>query len=162
MSNLADIELLGMSYRVAMEKSTDPRTQNGAVLVTTQGVISDANRFPNGVKDIAKRWVSPLKYKYVEHAERNVIYRAAARGIMTSNTTMYVPWFACADCARGIIQAGISRVVGHDAEFHSHPKWDEEIKLADEMLTEAGIKFERIKFKFSGIEILFDGQTVRP
>jgi dCMP deaminase len=49
----------------------------------------------------------------MEHAERDAIYKAAFVGMQTEGATLYVPWFACADCARAIIAAGITRVVGN-------------------------------------------------
>jgi deoxycytidylate deaminase len=93
---------LKLAYEVAAEKSTDPSTQNGAVLVglpcsewthevNDQGqleyvqrkpcreFIASANFFPQGVQESEERWTRPLKYKFVEHAERNVIYHLRSR-----------------------------------------------------------------------------------
>jgi dCMP deaminase len=158
-----NIKFLEDAYKAAMILSTDPRTQNGAILVLQNGfILRDANHFPTGVTETPERWKQPLKYKFVEHAERNVILQAARIGYSTLNATMYVPWFACADCARSIIQAGVKKVVGHDAPFHNRPDWQNNIDVADTMLKEASIDFIRIVHKFSGIEILFDGVKVEP
>lgn len=160
---------LKLAYQVAAEKSTDPSTQNGAVLVSplrslegkpVREFIASANFFPEGVKESQERWVRPLKYKFVEHAERNVIYLAAKRGFKTEGATMYVPWFACADCARAIIQAGITEVVGHDYPPHKEQtSWKESIEIADKMLEEAGVKFTRVPGVF-GVKIRFNGQVI--
>lgn len=45
------------------------------------------------------------------HAEENVLYFAANRGIPTRGTTMYVTHAPCYRCARGIVNAGIERVI---------------------------------------------------
>jgi dCMP deaminase len=155
--------LLHLAYEMAEHSSTDPRTQNGAVLLCMNGrQVKGANHFPRGVRNTPQRWEKPLKYQVVEHAERNAIYRAAMLGIATDNATLVVPWFACADCARGIIQSGIKMVIGHDAPFHNRPDWQSNIDIADQMLKEAGVDFIRIKHKFSGIQIRFDGVIVEP
>src|SRR5687768_3524816 len=126
-----DRAMLQAAYFHASKYSTDPNTQNAAVLIddmpsgfddsgryilSKKIVASGANHFPDGVKELPERWERPIKYSYVEHAERNCIYSAAKRGIKTDGLVMYCPWFACADCARAIIQAGIAEVVGHDIE----------------------------------------------
>lgn len=159
-----DIDLLREAYIAAMQMSTDPRTQNGAVLVTKQGyTLKDANHFPTGVQENLDRWQKPLKAAFVEHAERNVIYQAAKRGVVTEGATLYCPWFSCTDCARAIIQAGIYRVIGHDTPIHKNRKdWYESCRLGDIMLNESGVQIVRIPHKFEGISILFDGQVVEP
>lgn len=157
-----DIEYLEMAYKAAARLSTDPRTQNGAVLVTKQGVLEEANHFPFGVKETPERWVKPLKSSTVSHAETNVILLAAKLGIATDGAWLFVPWFACCECTKAIIQAGIHTVVGHDAPFHNRPDWQNNIDHADQMLTEAGVSFYRIVYKFSDLEILFDGVKVQP
>lgn len=157
------------AYKAAAEKSTDPRTQNGAVLISSDGgiLLRSANHFPTGVDETPERWISPtvdkpdgLKYKFVEHAERNLIFAAAKKGIPTDGLTVVCPYFACADCARAFIQAGIRRVIGHDAPFHkTHPGWGKSIEVGDTMFREAGVAFERLQFpSFDGLAIMFDGK----
>lgn len=51
------------------------------------------------------------KYFMLEHAERNAIFAARDRGVSLVGTTMYGTLFPCADCARAISAAGISRLV---------------------------------------------------
>lgn len=154
-------EWLKLAYELAAKLSTDPRTQNAAIIVQSDGSsIGSANRFPDGVKENTERWTAPLKYKFVEHAERNAIYRAALSGFKTAGATMYAPWFACAECARAIIQAGIVEVIGHDYPPHKDQvSWKESIEIADVQLMEAGIKFTRIPGHF-GVKIRFNGQVV--
>ena len=53
----------------------------------------------------------PEKYLWTEHAERNAFYNAARIGVSLKNGTLYVNRVPCPDCARGVVQAGISQVV---------------------------------------------------
>jgi dCMP deaminase len=159
---LDDIDLLRMAYRMA-QKSPDTSTQNGAVLVgANSGIIGlGCNSFPQGVTTSDERWKRPLKYSYVEHAERKVIYQAARAGHPTHGATLYVAWYACADCARAIIEAGVKEVVGHDHPLHaSRDDWAASVALGRHMLNEAGVKQRLIKAEL-GEEFLFNGELVK-
>lgn len=162
---MTDLEYLKVAYQHAEEHSTDPSTNNGAILVDADGYIKvrAANHFPTGVSETPERWERPLKYEYVEHAERNAVYQAAKQGIATAGLTMYVPWYACTDCARAIIQSGIGRVVGHLLPEHeNNPRWKESIAEAMTMLDEAGVDHQYITGKIGGIKILMNGEWVEP
>jgi len=160
---LTAVQYMKMAYTEAM-KSPDFSTQNGAVLVFTSGVIvSDCNRFPDKVKLTHERQKCPLKYAFTEHAERNVIYKAAKLGVACHGATMYVPWFACADCARAIIQAGIYKVIGHQRMMDETPDhWKDSIAHAMEMFHEAGTILEFIKEELGCQKILFNGKWWQP
>jgi len=154
---------LYLAYRKAAE-SVDPSTQNGAVLVPAEKgrIITACNTFPSKVENKPDRLERPLKYNYVEHAERGVIFAAAREGICTKDAYMYVPWFACSDCARAIICAGIKKVVGHKAMMDKTPeRWKESIEHALVMLKEAGVE----TYLYEG-EVLppvkFNGELWRP
>lgn len=150
---------LRIAARVAQTQSDDPHTQNGAVLVTEQGVaVSAANQLPRDVVRTAERLKRPTKYMYVEHAERNVIYTAARQGLPTKRATLYCPWFACADCARAIICAGITEVVGL-AHPPAHGAWQHSIDCADEMFREANVQYRRLEEKL-GVLVLRDGKQI--
>lgn len=165
MTHEEDRKWLSYAYSVARDYSNDPSTQNGAVLVDANGLglIEAANHFPDGVKDRPERWERPEKYAYVEHAERHVIYKAARFGIKTEGLTMYVPWYACADCARAIIIAGIGEVVGHKAIFdRTTARWEASIAQALGMLDEAGVKHRLVDCSINDGEVRFDGSLWRP
>jgi dCMP deaminase len=155
-----DLKLLAEACRHAAEFSMDPHTQNGALLVSTMGeVVLAANTMPE-IESRPERFVRPKKYLYIEHAERNAIYLAARRGICTENATLYVPWFACADCARAIIQAGITRVVGHIVPWMQTPdRWKESVRAAESMLEEAGVVSSYLDDEL-GVSFLFDGKLL--
>jgi dCMP deaminase len=150
---------LRIACHVATTQADDIHTQNGAVLVTPRGdIISAANCFPADVKKNDARLQRPMKYAYIEHAERNVIYHAAKMGMPTKHATLYCPWFACADCARAIICAGITEVIGL-AHVPAHGSWQESCDRGDEMLREAGVAYHRLEEKL-GVFVLRDGKQI--
>ncbi len=121
-------------------RSQDPSTQNGAILIHPEKgiVLGASNSLVEGSHDDV--WSSERKYHYVEHAERNVLYKAARRGIPTVGLTLCCPWFACSDCARAIVQCGINKVIGHKKiyEFAS-PRWKESVEIGLDILERAGV-----------------------
>lgn len=156
-----DEAFLRMAARIA-ERSEDARTQNGAVIAYGKGVVTAApNRYPvvawAGEPD---RTVAPGKYTYIEHAERAVIYEAARYGWTLDNGTLYAVWAACPECARAIIMSGIRRVVSHlTPRIMTPERWCEQIRVADGMLADAGVKIELLAPKLD-ITIMFDGRMV--
>lgn len=161
-------KLLELAYEQAMEFGTDPSTQNGALIVNDNGDVlaAGANHFPKGVQNLPERWERPLKYQFVEHAERNAIFAAARLGVSTQGKIMVCPWFACSDCARAIIQAGIKLVIGHQFPFDLTPDhWKDSIKVAWQMLDEAKVETRMYVGKISdtdSITIRFNGKPVHP
>ena len=157
-------ELLRSAYLKARE-SYDPSTQNAALLVDHNGVIkiADINRFPDGVEVTAERLQRPLKYKYIEHAERNVIYSAARLGIKTDGLIMVCPWAACTDCARAIIQSGIKILVTHkEAHDRSPDFWRDEIEIAFQDFKEAHVEVIMWSGKVGVCNVLHSGKLWNP
>lgn len=122
------------------------------------------NHLPFGIQPTTQRLERPLKYEVTEHAERNAIYCAARAGNRTLGATLYCPWAACADCARGIIQAGILRLVRHkDATIRGQGRnWDGTISIADEMLVEAGVEITDIEGKLTTLMLRHSGEEWSP
>jgi dCMP deaminase len=145
-----DLDYLRRAYINARDLSDDPSTQNGAVLAPKRypesQLVYGANRLPRGInipKEVIATWPKKKKYRWMSHAERNVIHLAGLRGTPTHEATLFCPWFACTDCARAIIDAGITRVVGHkQMRDKLHPTWMDEIEEADVMLDQAGVRRE--------------------
>lgn len=156
-------EWLLAAYKAAT-KSTDLSTHNGAIIVAPNNVVIQAcNEVPKRIKQKAERFQRPLKYDYTEHAERNAIYEAARLGISVQGCTMYVPWYACSDCARAIIQSGIAKIVGHkQMSDKTSDYWKESVKIGLEMLEEAGVKMELLDVEFNGPKVLFNGSWWTP
>lgn len=126
-------------------KSKDIKTQIGAVIVGEDNEIVSTgyNSFPRGLDDtIVERQERPEKYYWFEHAERNAIYNAARIGVSTKGTTMYLShWFPCADCARGIINAGITTLYcDRPDDTSKSSSYIESFKRSREMLLEADVK----------------------
>jgi dCMP deaminase len=154
------------AYQYASWQSDDPRTQNGAILVKDNKIIGmGVNRLPRGIEKLEKRLERPTKYQWIEHAERNAIFMAAREGHQTEGATLYCPWFACCDCARGIIEAGISKIIGHKQVFEQYGEgpWTESINIGNQMFKEAGIITELYDGPINTtIEIILNGEKWKP
>jgi dCMP deaminase len=127
--------------------SKDNSHKVGCVIVDTDNrlVSQGYNGFPNGVNDeVQLRFERPHKYDYTEHAERNAIYNAARMGTSTKDCTLFTQLFPCVDCARGIIQSGITKVVTYAPDY-THPKWGPSWKISLEILEEAGVAIELVE-----------------
>ena len=121
--------------------SKDPHYQYGAIIVgERKRIISIGyNGFPRGLNDSEiTRYQEPDDKWWLEHAERNAIYNAVEPLVQC---TIYVNGPPCADCARAIIQTGISRVVisGSPLKRPYKKRRVESNKAAVQMLGEANI-----------------------
>ena len=73
--------------------SKDPSRKIGAVAVGDKGQLlaQGYNGFPRGIKDTDERLNNrEEKYKYVVHAEMNVIYNASHSGVSLDGADLYV------------------------------------------------------------------------
>lgn len=142
----------GRYLRLAREVATwskDPSTKIGAVIIGNKGqIISQGfNGFPRGIADTPKRYDDrPTKYKYVVHAEANAIYNAIHNGANTNGATIYVTGLpVCHECAKAIIQTGITTVV-MDTQPHE-TTWKESGELSIQIMQESGIEIKFLKEK---------------
>ena len=132
-----NIEWMNQAINIALA-SPDPSVQNGAIIVNRENVIGAGhNTLTKGVEHISERWERPAKYMWVEHAERNAVYNAAYLGNSTSFTEMFCPWASCCDCARAIVQAGIS--ILYRLPMGEHEGWTDSIAVGDSILRSAGV-----------------------
>jgi len=122
----------------------------GSVAIGDQGQVlaQGYNGFPRGVEDSQERYdVKEDKYKFVVHSEMNVIYNASYNGVSLRDSTLYV-WGlpVCSECAKGIIQTGIKRVVMSSRDRIStlplSDKWRESFDLTKTLFEEAGVEWE--------------------
>ncbi len=122
--------------------SKDPSTQVGAVTVgSKKEVLSQGfNGFPRNIDDTDVRYNDKeTKYKFVVHAEMNAIYNATYSGTSLDGATLYVYGLPiCSECAKGIIQVGIKKVVVQKSKELTH--WNESVKLSQAMFDEAGVE----------------------
>ena len=127
-------------------KSKDKKTQIGVVIVGKDNEIVSTgyNSFARGINDdVDERQERPEKYFWFEHAERNAIYNAARIGVSTLGTTMYMTCgISCADCARAIINSGISKIVLREGKGAKGNKWNESAERSMIMFKEAGVIVE--------------------
>ena len=124
--------------------SKDPSTQVGAVVIGNNGeVLSQGyNGFPRGIKDTAARLKDrERKYNLVVHAEMNAIYNAGLNGVSLKGSTLYVYGLpVCNECAKGIIQVGIDKVIATRPVDYNE-KWDDSIKDAKALFKEAEVDY---------------------
>lgn len=124
--------------------SKDPSRKIGAVAIGSEGQVlaQGYNGFPRGIKDLEDRYNDRQeKYKLVVHAEMNVIYNATFNGVSLKDSTLYVHGLpVCSDCAKGIIQVGVKRVVMRKQEIPDI--WKDSWQKTREMFDEAGVKWE--------------------
>jgi dCMP deaminase len=127
-------------------KSKDIKTQIGVVVVGKDNSIVSTgyNSFARGINDdIDERQERPEKYFWFEHAERNAIYNAARIGVSTLDTTMYMTCgMSCSDCARAIINSGISKIVLRQDRGAIGDRWNESAIRSMQMFKEAGVIVE--------------------
>lgn len=123
--------------------SKDPSRRIGAVAVGAQGQVlaQGFNGFPRGIEDSQHRYDNrEEKYRLVVHAEMNVIYNASYNGVSLNGSTLYVYGLpVCSDCAKGIIQTGVKRVVMRKVPVPD--TWQESWNRTKEMFDEAGVEY---------------------
>jgi len=128
--------------------SKDPSRKIGAVAVGSKGQILSQgyNGFPRGILDSSERYNNrERKYQLVVHAEMNVIYNATFNGVSLDGASMYVYGLpVCSECAKGIIQVGVRRVVILTEDVVPDI-WTNSFKITEKVLSEAGVECEWIQ-----------------
>ena len=126
----------------ARGRSKDRSTKVGAVVLDDDFNIraSGYNGLPRGCDDnVEARHERPTKYLWASHAEENCVANAARIGVSLKGCTLLVTsLFPCTTCSRLIIQSGIKRILA--PRIVDNSRWDEQAKVAYEMLTEAGVE----------------------
>jgi dCMP deaminase len=146
--------------------SRDNSNQNGAILMFPGRLEScpGVNNFPPLVKwDEEKATTRPDKYRYFEHAERDVIYNAARWGHSTKGNIMYCPWASCCPCGRAIITAGISDLVVHRPRMEMTPeRWRLDVNEALLMMQKAGVRLHYFEEPLDAPAIMVNGELWSP
>ena len=123
--------------------SKDPSTQIGAVIVNDDRRIlaTGYNGFPRDIHDSDMRYHDrETKYKYVVHAEMNAIFNATYNGISLKDATLYVYGLpVCSECAKGVIQVGIKRIVMPKKDYPD--RWVESFRKSRDLFSEAGVRW---------------------
>jgi dCMP deaminase len=118
---------------VISERSKDPSTKVGAVIVDEKNVVVGLgyNGFPRGIDNNSLPWeregsLEDTKYAYICHAEENAIYNSNNK---TDGCRMYTVLFPCNECVKTIIQNGIKEVVYEDDKYINTPSHKASIKM---------------------------------
>ena len=136
---------MGVSYLSGM-RSKDPNTQVGACIVSEDNKILSMgyNGFPTGCHDEDFPWeregeFTEVKYAYVTHSELNAILNY--RGGSLKGAKLYVSLFPCNECAKAIIQSGITTVIYADDKYSGTPS----DLAAKRMFDAAGVSYYQYK-----------------
>ena len=104
--------------KLVRERSEDPCCKVGACIIKDNKIISTGyngmpSRSEHGIYPWTKGDTDPTKnkYFYVVHAELNAILNSEKS---LKGATLYVTKFPCNECAKAIIQSGISEVIFTD------------------------------------------------
>lgn len=104
--------------RIWAQNSYCKRRQVGALIVKDKMIISDGyNGTPSGFENVCED-AEGITKPYVLHAEANAITKVAKSNNSSEGATLYITTAPCVECAKLIIQSGISRIVYYD-EYHT-------------------------------------------
>lgn len=92
------------------QRSTCSRLNVGAVLVRDGRIIATGYN-GNVAGSPHCEHIDDEPCTTAVHAEENVLYFAARNGVSTQGSSLYVTHNPCARCARGLVNAGVCRVV---------------------------------------------------
>lgn len=136
-----DEYFMGVAMLSAM-RSKDPGTQVGACIVSPKNRILSMgyNGFPNGCSDDEFPWsredeLMENKYLYSTHGELNAILNY--RGGSLEGAKLYVTLFPCNECAKAVIQSGITTIVYDSDKYADTPS----VIASKRMLDAAGVRY---------------------
>lgn len=126
-------------------RSKDPNTQVGACIVNNDNKIVGVgyNGLPWGCEDTEFPWeerqgnLYDTKYPYVVHAELNAILNSVKD---LKGCRIYVSLFPCHECAKAIIQSGITEIIYEDDKYDG----TESDRAAKRMLEAARVYYRKI------------------
>jgi len=120
-------------------RSRDPSMQVGSIAVDNENRLCSTgyNGFPRGIENTEDRWTRANKYKYVVHAEINLIANAVRTGARLEGCTIYLSIPPCTECAKALIQSGFKKVV-----YQKPPNPDSPLdcKHSFDLFKEAGVE----------------------
>ena len=139
-----DVYFMGVAT-LASFRSKDPNSQVGACIVGEDNKILSMgyNGMPRGCDDDDMPWgrdgaALDSKYIFVCHAELNAILNYRGTGNL-KGAKVYVTLFPCNECAKAIIQSGISEII-----YMSDKYADTESTIASKkMFDMTGIKYRQ-------------------
>lgn len=158
-----DDYFMSMVYLIAA-KSKDRRSHIGAVIVGPDKEIKSTgyNSFVRRLRDdVPERQEKPEKYFWFEHAERNAVFNATLIGTSLKGCKMYTNGIPCMDCARAVVQSGITEVIV-DKSWEEKNQGDdlEHSKRSLQMFEEVGVKIRYWEGKLLNLEKFRRGEVV--
>ncbi|MFA5571028.1 MAG: deoxycytidylate deaminase [Sphaerochaetaceae bacterium] len=143
---------------LSAKRSKDPNTQVGACIVNTDKKIVGVgyNGSPRGLNDDELPWAREgefleTKYPYVVHAELNAILNSTSN---LKGCTLYVALFPCNECAKAIIQVGISEIVYLSDKYSD----TDIVKASKRMLNQAGVTLRQLDVELKELTLSFVGE----
>ena len=142
---------------LSAKRSKDPSTQVGACIVNQKNKIVGAgyNGLPIGCDDDDFPWEKQgeyldTKYPYICHAELNAILNNI--GMDLQGCKIYTALFPCNECAKAIIQSGITEVVYLSDKYEGNDVF----KASRIMLDKAGVSYRKVNASISNITLSFN------
>jgi dCMP deaminase len=146
---------------LSARRSKDPHTQVGACIVNRNNKIVGAgyNGLPIGCDDDVFPWgkqgeFMETKYPYVCHAELNAILNNI--GMDLSGCKIYTALFPCHECAKAIIQSGITEVIYLSDKYAE----SDSAKASRKMLATAGVACRKVETDLQEIHLSFRASDV--
>lgn len=146
---------------VSAMRSKDPNTQVGACIVDPDKKIVSIgyNGLPKGCSDDVFPWGKEggfleTKYAFSCHAEMNAILNSSRKNL--EGCIVYATLFPCNECAKAIIQSGISEVVYLSDKYKS----TDVVKASKWMFETAGVKMRQFKTDKKAITISLNPEDV--
>jgi dCMP deaminase len=146
---------------LSAHRSKDPNTQVGACIVNDKNKIVGAgyNGLPMGCDDDEFPWEKEgdflqTKYPYICHAELNAILNNI--GMDLQGCKMYTALFPCNECAKAIIQSGITEVIYLSDKYAG----TETARASRLMLQKAGIKCREAITTIGSLVLSFNDKDV--
>lgn len=141
---------------LSAKRSKDPSTQVGACIVNSKNKIVGAgyNGLPVGCDDDTFPWDKhgeflDTKYPYVCHAELNAILNNI--GMDLQGCRIYTALFPCNECAKAIIQSGITEVIYLSDKYEG----SDASVASKKMLRTAGVTFRKVLHNINHIHLSF-------
>lgn len=140
---------------LAARRSKDPNSQVGACIVDPDNIILSTgyNGFPKGCSDDEYPWEregADTKYPFVVHAELNAILNSQGKSLRGAK--IYVALFPCNECAKAIIQCGISEVIYLSDKYAK----TDAVLASKRMMDSAGVRYHQLKPAIDKITLDFD------
>jgi dCMP deaminase len=142
---------------LSAKRSKDPNTQVGACIVNDKNKIVGAgyNGLPIGCDDDEFPWDKQgdflqTKYPYICHAELNAILNNI--GIDLKGCKIYTALFPCNECAKAIIQSGITEVIYLSDKYAG----TDTAKASKMMLDKAGVTYRKVNASIEDLVLSFN------